>query len=301
MTSNDGVLLIPPVVVTEGKTDYYARKRLVVQDKNKYNTPKYRLIVRRTVRDIIAQIAYARIQGDMIVCAAYSHELPRYGLSVGLTNYAASYCTGLLLGRRLLKKLSIDELYVGKETADGEDYTVEHAVDNARPFVAYLDSGLARTTTGARIFGVMKGAVDAGLDIAHSNKRFPGYDKESKEYNPQVHRDHIYGIHVANYMESLLNSDEGAYKKQFSKYIAKGIGHQDIEEMYKSVHAKIRANPEHVYVPKKAKDPAAIKEAAGKKPKRWNRKKLTSKDRANRIAQKKAHYLKTLDEGEEEA
>jgi len=30
----------------DGKTDYYARKRLVVQDKNKYNTPKYRLVVR---------------------------------------------------------------------------------------------------------------------------------------------------------------------------------------------------------------------------------------------------------------
>ena len=26
----------------EGKTDYFARKKLVVQDKNKYNTPKYR-------------------------------------------------------------------------------------------------------------------------------------------------------------------------------------------------------------------------------------------------------------------
>ena len=34
----------------EGKTDYQARKRLVVQDKNKYNTPKYRLVVRRTNR-----------------------------------------------------------------------------------------------------------------------------------------------------------------------------------------------------------------------------------------------------------
>ena len=32
----------------EGKTDYYARKRLCVQDKNKYNTPKYRLVVRIT-------------------------------------------------------------------------------------------------------------------------------------------------------------------------------------------------------------------------------------------------------------
>uniref|UniRef100_A0A2K6K7A9 Large ribosomal subunit protein uL18 n=1 Tax=Rhinopithecus bieti TaxID=61621 RepID=A0A2K6K7A9_RHIBE len=68
----------------EGKTDYY--------DKNKYNTPKYRMIVRVTNRDIICQIAYARIEGDMIVCAAYAHELPKYGVKVGLTNYAAAYC-----------------------------------------------------------------------------------------------------------------------------------------------------------------------------------------------------------------
>lgn len=47
------------------------------------------------------QIAYARIEGDVIVCAAYAHELPRYGIKVGLTNYAAAYCTGLLLARRV--------------------------------------------------------------------------------------------------------------------------------------------------------------------------------------------------------
>uniref|UniRef100_A0A8P0THW0 Large ribosomal subunit protein uL18 n=1 Tax=Canis lupus familiaris TaxID=9615 RepID=A0A8P0THW0_CANLF len=79
----------------EGKTDHYARKRLVIQDKNKYNTPKYRMMARVSNRDIICQIAYARIEGDMIVCAAYAHELPKYGVKVGLTNYAAAYCTGL--------------------------------------------------------------------------------------------------------------------------------------------------------------------------------------------------------------
>lgn len=40
----------------EGKTDYFARKRLVVQDKNKYNTPKYRMIVRLSNRDICCQV-----------------------------------------------------------------------------------------------------------------------------------------------------------------------------------------------------------------------------------------------------
>lgn len=109
----------------EGKTDYFARKRLVVQDKNKYNTPKYRMIVRFTNKDIVCQvkielsrvelpavdspiyslpafqIAYARIEGDIVICAAYAHELPRYGVKVGLTNYSAAYCTGLLLARRV--------------------------------------------------------------------------------------------------------------------------------------------------------------------------------------------------------
>lgn len=44
------------VYILEGKTDYYARKRLVIQDKNKYNTPKYRMVVRFTNKDIICQV-----------------------------------------------------------------------------------------------------------------------------------------------------------------------------------------------------------------------------------------------------
>merc|ERR1712147_486305 len=103
----------------EGKTDYFARKRLVVQDKNKYNTPKYRMIVRSSNTDVTCQIAYARLEGDIVICAAYSHELPRYGVKVGLTNYAAAYCTGLLLARRLLKKFKLDTLYEGCTKVDG--------------------------------------------------------------------------------------------------------------------------------------------------------------------------------------
>ena len=49
----------------------------------------------------VLQVAYAKIEGDKIVAAAYAHELPHYGVKVGLTNYAAAYCTGLLLARRV--------------------------------------------------------------------------------------------------------------------------------------------------------------------------------------------------------
>ena len=50
------------IFIAEGKTDYFARKRLVTQDKNKYNTPKYRFVVRFTNKDIVCQV------GKMIMC-----------------------------------------------------------------------------------------------------------------------------------------------------------------------------------------------------------------------------------------
>ena len=83
----------------ECKNNYNKRRVMVRQDKRKYNAPKWRFIVRISNNDVTCQVACAKTVGDQILCAAYSHELPRYGLKVGLTNYAACYCTGLLLAR----------------------------------------------------------------------------------------------------------------------------------------------------------------------------------------------------------
>jgi len=265
----------------EGKTDYYARKRLVVQDKNKYNTPKYRMIVRISNRDIVCQIAYARIEGDVVVASAYSHELPRYGVKLGLTNYAAAYCTGLLLARRHLKKLGLDATYKGVDKVNGADYNVEKVEGQPGAFRCFLDTGLARTTTGARIFGAMKGAVDGGLDIPHSEKRFPGFNSETKQLDAESHRKRIFGVHVADYMKSLKESDEEAFKRQFAKFVTSGIVPDQIEGIYKKAHAAIRASPDAV-----KKQP---KENVQKK--RWNRKKMTLAERRNRVKQKK-EYLK---------
>jgi large subunit ribosomal protein L5e len=267
----------------EGKTDYQARKRLIFQDKNKYNTPKYRLIVRLSNRDITCQIAYARIVGDRIVCAAYSHELPRYGIKVGLTNYAAAYCTGLLAARRILNKLGLDSMYSGCTDVTGEEYLVEPVDDGPAAFRCYLDVGLTRTTTGARVFGCMKGAVDGGLNIPHSVKRFPGYSAENKSFNAEVHRAHIFGQHVAEYMRTLEGEDEEAYKRQFSRYINLGIKADDIETIYKKAHSSIRADP--VYKKKPAKKVTK---------KRWNKPKLTLEQRKTKIAAHKAEFLAKL-------
>jgi large subunit ribosomal protein L5e len=41
----------------------------------------------------VAQITYATLAGDIVLTAAYAHELPRYGLKGGFTNYAAGMCS----------------------------------------------------------------------------------------------------------------------------------------------------------------------------------------------------------------
>lgn len=229
----------------QGKTDYYARKRMITQAKNKYNAPKYRLVVRFTNKDIIAQIVSAEIGGDKIFMAAYSHELRRYGIQHGLTNWAAAYCTGLLLARRTLKKLKLDEDFVGVEEPDGEFKLTEatEGEDGRRPFKCFLDVGLTRTTTGARIFGAMKGASDGGLYVPHSENRFPGYDPEAKELDAETLSKYIFGGHVGDYMESLADDDEERYKMLFQGYIDDDIEADGLKEMYEKCHAAIREDP----------------------------------------------------------
>ncbi|KAL6189468.1 hypothetical protein ACLB2K_040857 [Fragaria x ananassa] len=259
----------------EGKTDYRARIRLINQDKNKYNTPKYRFVVRFTNKDIVAQIISSTISGDLVLASAYSHELPRYGLHVGLTNYAASYCTGLLLARRTLKKLEMDEEYEGNLEATGEDFSVEPG-ENRRPFRALLDVGLVRTTTGNRVFGALKGALDGGIDVPHSEKRFAGFSKDSKSLDAETHRKYIYGGHVAAYMGTLIEDEPEKYQTHFSEYIKKGIEAEGIEELYKKVHAAIRADP----LEKKTAKPEP------KQHKRFNLKKLTYEERKNKLIER---------------
>jgi len=268
----------------ECKTDFYQRRKLVVQDKNKYNSPKYRFIVRITNKDIITQVAYSTIQGDRIMCAAYAHELPRYGIKCGLTNYAAAYAVGLLCARRLLTKLNLADAYQGVEEADGEMFAVEENDDGPRPFRCFLDIGLHRTTTGAKIFSVMKGAIDGGLEIpaSESGKRLCGYDDGSKELDTEMLNGHIHGEHISDYMTDLEEEDPEELKRKFSRYLAEGLGSDDLEEMYSNAHAAIRADPVHKPTTKKVPEVQ----------KRWGRTKKTYSQRKDRVRQIKAHFLK---------
>ncbi|CAJ0842123.1 3447_t:CDS:2 [Entrophospora sp. SA101] len=276
----------------EGKTDYYARKKLVVQAKNKYNSPKYRLVVRFTNTDIIVQIVYAKIEGDYVLAAAYSHELKKYGIKIGLTNWAAAYATGLLVARRVLTKLNLADKYQGIKEPDGKVAPVEAIDDDdsPSPFKAFLDVGLKRTSTGSKVFAVLKGASDGGIFIPHGENRFPGYDTESKSLDSSILRKYIYGGHVADYMRYLQDEDDDKYKRQFSKFIETGICADDLECIYKEAHTKIRSDP--VFKP-------TDKKGDYKDFKKYKKFRLNLKQRRNKVQQKIEAY-RAKHQGEDE-
>merc|ERR1712161_158492 len=281
----------------EGRTDYRQRKRLCAQAKNKYQSPKYRLVVRFTNKFVICQIAYSLIDGDRILAQAASRELARYGLEVGLKNYAAAYCTGLLVARRLLQKVGLDEAYEGNTEVDAEvvkcevgkkTYYVDEVDEDKRPFRALLDVGCRATTTGCRIFGALKGAADGGLDVPHSEKRFPGYDRDAKEYDVDMHRERIFGGHVGEYMEYLEEEDNQKYKEQFAVYIEHSHEADDLEELYEGVHEKIREDPS----PAEKKDFSPDKSFKRKS-------KLSNAQRKERVQAKKDAKIAELEADEE--
>lgn len=286
------------------------RRRLIQQDKNKYDSKKYRFVVRRTLKKIIVQIIYATITGDKVLCQAQSSELPKFGVSCGLANYSAAYATGLLAARRLLQKVGMDSMYKGVEKVSGESYNVNDDQGERRPFKCFLDIGLARASTGAKIFGALKGGVDGGLYIPHENKRFVGYSLVKEEvqgkrgkvestsktihWDPKVLRDHIFGNHVQNYMDELKKESKDRYDKHFSKWdkALKASKCKNLEELYTKAHAAIRKDPSHTKKASKKFDGKEVSFKTGEKIWKtgkgtWLRhKKLTYAQRKERVQKK---------------
>jgi large subunit ribosomal protein L18 len=121
----------------EGKTDYQARKALVLS-----GTP--RLVTRSTLKNFVAQIIVAKPHGDEVLVAAHSRELKKYGWKAPTGNVPAAYLTGLLCGL--------------KAQAKG----VAEAV---------LDIGLVAPTKGAKVFAALSGVLDAGVDVPHDEEK----------------------------------------------------------------------------------------------------------------------------------
>jgi len=92
----------------------------------------------------------------------------------------------------------------------------------------------------------LKGACDGGIDIPHTDRRFPGSKKEGAAKHtasPETHRKYIFGGHVAAYMDKLQGEDEERYNTQFKGFIDQGINGAGLQKMYADAHAAIRKDP----------------------------------------------------------
>jgi len=116
--------------------------------------------------------------------------------------------------------------------------------------------------------------------------------EKEKKFNADVHRQHIFGLHVSTYMTSLKEENPDLYSKQFSRFVKAGIEPSSFEALYKAAHAAIRADPS----PAKKKE----KKADAPKPKRWNKVKLARSSRKNRVQQRKKNFLATVQGGDKE-
>jgi len=127
----------------EGRTDYRHRARLL-------RSGKPRAVVRKTLNQTIVQIIEPEAPGDRVIASAASRELRKHGWAPGTGNVPAAYLTGFLAGRRA----------IGRGVTE-----------------AVLDIGLHSPTKGARVFGALKGLLDAGLTIAHSPEILPSAER----------------------------------------------------------------------------------------------------------------------------
>lgn len=175
----------------EGKTDYQARKALVI-------SRRPRLVTRTSIRNVNAQIIVAKQKGDQVLAAANSHELiKKYGWKAPTGNIPAAYLTGLLVGL--------------KAKAAGIDGSI-------------LDIGLITPTKGARIFAVLCGVVDAGVEVPHSEEK--------------LNKNRLKGDHIAWYAKN-LGPDSEEYNAKFSKYRAHGVAPEKVAEHFSKIRAEI--------------------------------------------------------------
>lgn len=122
-----------------GKTNYRKRLKLLLANKP-------RLVVRKSLKNISAQVVEYGEKGDKIVVSAHSSELKKYGYGRSKGNIPAAYLVGLLAGSKAKKKNIAESV---------------------------LDIGLQNSVKGSRIYSVLKGCLDAGLKVPHSKDILP--------------------------------------------------------------------------------------------------------------------------------
>jgi large subunit ribosomal protein L18 len=176
----------------EGKTNYHLRRRLVKGNRN-------RAVIRVTNNHCLVQFVKAQINGDITLSASHSRELKNYSWNSATSNLPSAYLVGFLAGLKA-KHAGIVE--------------------------AILDIGHNPPVYGSRIFAALKGMIDAGMDIPHSDKIFPIENR-------------LNGTHIAEFAKSLKENDEELFNKQFSGYIAQKVDPVKVPQIFEKTKQEI--------------------------------------------------------------
>jgi len=200
----------------EGKTDYQARKTLVLSGKP-------RLVARSSLKNASVQIILAKPVGDVVLAAAHSRELAKFGWKAPSGNAPAAYLTGFLCGLKAKAK-GVSE--------------------------AILDIGLVAPTKGSKLFAVLSGVVDAGIVVPHD---------EAKIVKEMVKGEHVatygkslgagsevYSARFSKYLAEKLSPEK--LPEHFAKVKAEVAGSFKAEV---KVEAKPKAKPAEKKVSKK--------------------------------------------------
>ncbi len=134
----------------QGKTDYKLRLRLLKSD-----IP--RIVIRKTNRYIIVQLVESNEARDKVISGVTSKDLLKQGwnekFSGSLKSTPAGYLTGLLMAKKIK-----DE---GK---------------------VILDLGMQKTIKGNKIYAVVKGLVDGGVNLNTGEGIFPSEERLNGEH-----------------------------------------------------------------------------------------------------------------------
>jgi len=136
----------------KNKTDYHKRLKLL-----KSGAP--RVTFRKTNRYVIAQYVTSREAQDKIEFGITSKKLKNYGwpdkFDGSLKSITASYLTGLLMGKEIIKN---------------------------KMKTPIVDFGMTRVLSKNRTFGFIKGLIDAGVEIKCSEDHFPDEERIEGKY-----------------------------------------------------------------------------------------------------------------------
>lgn len=129
----------------ESKTDYKVRKILL-------ESGLPRIVVRMSNRYFVLQEVESNEAQDKVILTVSSKDLLKNGWDKKNNGSLKSIPVGYLTGLLMAKKLEGNKRYV-------------------------VDIGMTRTKKGGRIFAVVKGLVDGGLNINVNEKIFPSEDR----------------------------------------------------------------------------------------------------------------------------